>query len=147
MQTIELDNFMLHMPFKGTDGNDYVIEADVVAANDMLVDIGDKYKDQFESRHEIDKEIREWAAAHGGGECISASCLLMMQGAIRKGFEEFKKKADPSLISQIFMESTPSLLSQLKDGHLKLASQESSPKENSDKDTQPQTLPQTGSTG
>lgn len=145
-QTFDLDenDHLFHVVYTGTDGEPYKIVADVIEANDFLVDLGTKYENQFEQRHEIDQEMRDWAVCHGGKN-MPPSHLLLLQGAIRVAFEEFKKKADQSLISQIFMESTPSTLDQLRDGRLKLASQESSPSENSEPDVPPATLPQTES--
>jgi len=145
---IDLDDndHLLQVSYTGTDGKKYTIEDDCVAAHDFLADIGVQYPDAFEKRHEIDNEIREWAVRHGGDN-MPASMLLLLTGAIRKAFEEFKKKADQTLISQIFMDSTPSILDQVKSGHLKLASQESLPSENSEQDKPPQTLPPSVSTG
>lgn len=147
-EPINLDDndHLLQVSYTGTDRKKYKIEADCVAAHDFLADVGVKYPDAFDKRHEIDEEIRGWARKQGGDN-MPASMLLLLQGAIRKAFEEFKKKADQTLISQIFMDSTPSILEQVKSGHLKLASQESLPSEKLDQDISPQTLPPNVSTG
>jgi len=93
-EPIDLDDndHLLQVSYTGTDGEKYTIEADCVAAHDFLADVGVKYPDAFESRHEIDKEIRCWAERHGGDN-VPASMLLLLTGAIRKAFDEFKKKA------------------------------------------------------
>ncbi len=147
MQTIDLDenDYILEVPYTGTDNVKYTISTDVVEAHEFLVDLGTEYPNQFESRHEVDQELRQWAEAHGGKH-MPASYLLLLQGAIRKGFEEFKKKADRGLISLIYMEPELSILDRVKDGSLKLAQPESSPSENSENEEPKSNLPPTGST-
>lgn len=144
MTSIDLDDNdrFLEVTYTGDDGKPYVLKVDAVEAHDHLATIGEEHPDSWEDQQTA---LRKWVEGFGC-KAMPASYLWLLGGAIRKGYEEFKKKADPTLTSQMFTESTPSVLEQLKDGRLKLASQESSPSENSGPDAPPVNLPPTGST-
>ena len=144
MMQFDLDehDHIIDIGYNGTDGEKYSIEADVVDAHEMLMDAYDAHPDSIEEQNKL---IIAWAEGHGGKN-MSKRQVFLLGHYILEAYEDFKKKASATLKSLRPTLSTPSLLQQLKDGHLKLAGTESTPNENSETETPPQTSPPNAST-
>ena len=109
------------------DAENVIREVDIAEAQDAL----DGMYDSLEDRGDLLPTMRRLLGKILEVEHLTDSMAVQIQGAIFEGYEEFKKKAPPELVSHLNTTSTPIVSTELPPAPSTTTSPDSKPNESS----------------